>query len=96
MKSETLGTSASEVEVTNISRHGLWLLIDDEELFLPFDEFLWFKDASVQAILNVEKHGSENLHWPVLDIDLTMDSIRHPEKYPLVSKITTKPAAEAG
>jgi hypothetical protein len=27
------------VEVTNISRHGFWILLDDRELFLPFEEF---------------------------------------------------------
>ena len=86
MKSEPLGVSTSEVEVTNISRHGLWLLVGEEELFLPFDEFPWFKDASLPAILNVERQGSEHLHWPGLDVDLTLESIRYPEKYPLVSK----------
>jgi hypothetical protein len=30
------GTSTFPVEVTNVSRHGLWLLVGDEELFLPF------------------------------------------------------------
>ena len=70
MKSEPLGKSTSEVEVTNISRHGLWLIVDDEELFLPFDEFPWFKDASVQAILNVQRHA-EHFHWPTLDVDST-------------------------
>jgi Protein of unknown function (DUF2442) len=84
MKSEPLGVSTSGVEVTNISRHGLWLLAGDEELFLPFDEFPWFKDAPLQAILNVERQGLENLHWPALDVDLTLESIRHPEKYPLI------------
>jgi hypothetical protein len=86
MKSESLGIGTSGVEVTNISRHGLWLLIGDEELFLPFDEFPWFKDASLQAILNVEWQGPDHLHWPALDVDLTLDSIRHAEKYPLISK----------
>ncbi|MGB6067486.1 MAG: DUF2442 domain-containing protein [Desulfomonilaceae bacterium] len=86
MKSESPGVGTSEVEVTNISRHGLWLLVDDEELFLPFDEFPWFKDAPLQSILNVERQGDEHLHWPALDVDLTLESIRHPEKYPLVSK----------
>jgi Protein of unknown function (DUF2442) len=86
MKSESLGIVTLEVEVTNISRHGLWLLVGDEELFLPFDEFPWFKDASVQAILNVERQGPDHLHWPALDVDLTLESIRHPEEYPLVSK----------
>jgi len=86
MKSESLGIDTSEVEVTNISRHGLWLLVGDEELFLAFDEFPWFKEASLQAILNVEQQGPDHLHWPALDVDLALESIRHPEKYPLVSK----------
>jgi hypothetical protein len=85
MKSEPLGRATSEVEVTNISRHGLWLLVKDEELFLPFDEFPWFKEASVSAILNVERQGADRLHWPTLDVDLTLESIRHPERYPFVS-----------
>jgi len=86
MKSESLGIGTSEVEVTNISRHGFWLLVGDEELFFAFDEFPWFKDASLQAILNVERQGPDYLHWPALDVDLTLDSIRNPEKYPLMSK----------
>jgi hypothetical protein len=36
------GAATSEVEVTNISQHGFWLLLDGRELFLPFDEFPWF------------------------------------------------------
>jgi hypothetical protein len=85
MKSELLGVSTLEVEVTNISRHGLWLMVGDEELFLPFEEFPWFKDAPLQVILNVERQGTDNLHWPAVDADLTVESIRHPEKYPLLS-----------
>jgi hypothetical protein len=95
MKSEWLGTGTSEIEVTNISRHGLWLLVDDEELFLPFDEFPWFKDASLQAILNVERQGPDHLHWPALDVDLALESIRHPEKYPLVSEAKTQQSTAA-
>lgn len=83
------------VEVTNISRHGLWLLVRDEELFLPFDEFPWFKDASLQAILNVERQGPDHLHWPALDVDLTLESIRQPEKYPLVSKVKVEQSEAA-
>jgi hypothetical protein len=86
MKSEPLGINTSETEVTNISRHGLWLLIDEEELFLSFDEFPWFREASLSAILNVERQGSVHIRWPALDLDLTLDSIRHPEKYPLIYK----------
>jgi hypothetical protein len=72
--------------VTNISRHGLWLLVADEELFVSFKEFPWFKDASVSEILNVEWPQPDHLYWPDLDVDLAVESIRHPEKFPLVSK----------
>jgi hypothetical protein len=85
MRSAALGASISKPEVTNISKHGFWLLMGKEELFLAFKEFPWFKKATVQAILKVELHGEEHLHWPDLDVDLTLESIRHPEKYPLVS-----------
>ena len=42
MSSETLGKSTSEVEVTNISSHGVWLLAHGKELFMPCHEFPWF------------------------------------------------------
>jgi len=90
MKSEPLGRATLEVEVTNISGHGLWILVDEEELFLPFDEFPWFKEASVSAVLNVERQGKEHLYWPILEVDLTLESIRHPDRYPLVSGVTAQ------
>ena len=42
MKSQELGKNTSEVEVTNVSRQGLWILVADEEYFLPYQEFPWF------------------------------------------------------
>ncbi|MBM4327993.1 MAG: DUF2442 domain-containing protein [Deltaproteobacteria bacterium] len=95
MKSEPLGKGTSEVEVTNISRHGLWILFGEEELFLSFDEFPWFKNAPLQAILSVQLQGREQLHWPDLDVDLTLDSIRHPDSYPLIYKAhSSEPVGE--
>lgn len=88
MKSATLGKNTSGTEVTNISRHGFWLLLADEELFVPFKEFPWFKDASVSEVLNVERPHPHHLYWPDLDVDLAVESIRHPEKFPLVSKVS--------
>ena len=87
MKSDALGVGISHVEVTNISAHGLWLLIGNEELFLPFDEFPWFRDAPVSAILHVERPFREHLRWPELDVDLALDAIRDPKGYPLVSRV---------
>ncbi len=83
MSSVPLGTRTSAAEVTNISRHGVWLLVDERELFMPFDEFPWFKSAPVDSVLNLERPHRNHLYWPALDVDLTVDSIENPEKYPL-------------
>ena len=87
------GISTSPVEVTNISQHGFWLLLEDEELFLPFSEFPWFRDVAVGKILHVELPSSNHLYWPELDIDLAVESIRHPERFPLVSQVSAHPIA---
>jgi hypothetical protein len=79
------GSATSEAEVTNISKHGVWLLIDDREHFLPFAEFPWFKQAPIEAILHLERPSPRHLHWPDLDVDLSLDSVEHPERYPLKS-----------
>jgi hypothetical protein len=81
------GAVTSEVEVTNISQHGFWVLLDGRELFLPFEEFPWFKRATVQTILRVERPTPGHLRWPDLDVDLAVDSIEHPERYQLKSKL---------
>lgn len=87
MTSAAPGISTSPVEVTNISKHGFWLLLENEELFLPFSEFPWFRDVPVGKILHVELASSNHLYWPELDVDLAVESIRHPEKFPLVSRV---------
>jgi len=86
--STALGISTSPVEVTNISQHGFWLLLEDEEFFLPFSEFPWFRDVAVGKILRVQRPSSNHLYWPELDVDLAVESIRHPEQFPLVSKVS--------
>ena len=80
------GTATSGAEVTNVSRHGFWVLVDERELFLPFEEFPWFRGAPVEAILEVERPQPHYLHWPRLDVDLTLSSIENPADYPLVAK----------
>jgi hypothetical protein len=87
-----------KVEVTNVSRLGFWLLLEDRELFVPFAGFPWFRDASIGQILEVERPTAGHLYWPQLDVDLAVESIEHPERYPLVSRATRRmpaPSAEA-
>lgn len=80
------GTTTSVAEVTNISRHGFWILLGDEELLLSYEQFPWFRQATVEQIVNVEWPAPDHLYWPDLDIDLSVSSIRHPEDFPLVSR----------
>ena len=87
MTSAALGANISPVEVTNISAHGFWILLDEEEIFLSFSEFPWFRDVAVGKILNVELPSRDHLYWPELDVDLAVESVRHPERFPLVSRI---------
>ena len=87
MTSGRLGTPTSAaVEVTNVSGHGFWLLIGETEHFVPFTEFPWFKDARIGELTNVELQSPQHLYWPELDVDLAVESIEHPERFPLVSR----------
>ena len=86
MKSAAPGRSTSLVEVTNVSPHGFWLFVGEQELFVPFKDFPWFKDASIRQITSVELPSAHHLYWPDLDIDLAVDSLTHPERYPLISQ----------
>lgn len=83
MKSERTGTDASEVEVLNISPHGFWIMVHDREYFLDFDYFPWFRRATLSQVFRVQLFHGEHLYWPDLDVDLDLDRIEHPEKYPL-------------
>lgn len=86
MKSATLGRRTSQVEVTNVSPHGFWLFVGEHGHFVSFKDFPWFKDASIQQIGRVELPSAHHLYWPDLDIDLAVDSLTHPERYPLMSQ----------
>jgi len=86
MTSVLLGTSTLDVEVTNVSTHGFWLMLGAEELFVPFSAFPWFKDAPIGKLTNVERPQAHHLYWPDLEVDLAVDSIRNPEAFPLVSR----------
>ena len=80
------GSVTLGAEVTNVSTHGFWLLLGDEELAVPFDDFPWFKRATIEQLANVERPSADHLYWPQLDIDLSVESIRTPGNFPLVSR----------
>jgi len=94
MSSEPLGKTTLDVEITNVSAHGIWLLTGDRELFLPYQDFPWFKDTPIGKILNVEQLTPCHFYWPDLDIDLGIESIEHPERFPLKARVTPDRSSE--
>jgi hypothetical protein len=57
---------------------------------LSYKEFPYFKKQTLNAIQKVQLLHGNHLYWPELDIDLEIDNLENPEKYPLKSKITKK------
>ena len=80
------GSTTLAAEVTHVSRHCFWLLLGDEELAVPFTEFPWFKQATIEQLSDVERPTENHLRWPQLDIDLSVESIRQPDAFPLLSR----------
>jgi hypothetical protein len=77
------GVTTTGVEVVSIGKHGFWLNLAGRELFLPFAQFPWFAEAPVRKILNVRWSSPDHLYWPELDVDLSVESIEHPDRFPL-------------
>jgi len=62
---------------------GIWLIIEGKEYFLSYQEYPWFKDARLSEIQSVQLLHGIHLYWPKLDVDLSINNLEYPEKYPL-------------
>lgn len=82
------GKISSACEIANISPFGLWLLVGGKEYYLDHKRYPWFKEASVEDVLHVEECRAGHIRWPQLDIDLHIDALENPERYPLIAKST--------
>ena len=89
MRSALHGKTTSAAEVSKVVPDGFYLRVDSRELFVPFREFPWFVDASVRQIMAVERPSPDHLRWPDLDVDLALESIEHPERFPCLSRTLT-------
>ena len=79
MKPAKPGNDTPDVEVTNISEHGFWMLVRGQELYLLFADFPQFKGAKLGQLLDVTLSDEDHLCWPQLDIDLPVESVRQPK-----------------
>lgn len=87
MKSQKRGKRISSAEVTNVSRFGVWVLVRDHEYFMDYDEYPWFRDATIGQISNVKLIHGDHLHWPELDVDLHLESLLDAAAYPLIDRV---------
>lgn len=70
----------------NITPFGLWMLVKGKEYFLTYQDYPYFKYQTIKSIQNVKLFHGLHLHWPDLDVDLEIDNLKNPEKYPLKSR----------
>jgi hypothetical protein len=76
------------VSVENITPFGIWLFVKGREYFLAYKDYPYFRDQTLKSIQTVQLLHGYHLYWPELDVDLEIDNLENPEKYPLKSRIT--------
>ena len=74
------------VNVLMINAQGIMISVGGQDFFLSYNRIPWMREASIKDVLDVQMCGNEAIEWPSLDIDLEIDSLRHPERYPLLIK----------
>jgi hypothetical protein len=86
MSSNQPGTSISPSVVTNIEPLGFWILVDNREYFVPFEEYPVFKGIPIEQIFHFQRLSPSQLNWPDLDADIELEALEQPEYYPPVFK----------
>lgn len=86
MSPEISQPDSTSVSVLMINAQGIMISVKGNDYFLSYNRIPWMKDATVKSILNVQMSGREAIEWPDLDVDLEVESLKHPERYPLIMK----------
>ena len=94
MKSSRHGKTTL-VSVENITPFGIWLFVKGREYFLSYKDYPYFAEQTLKSLQNVRLLHGFHLHWPELDVDLEIDNLENPEKYPLKSKIKPQPTNDS-
>lgn len=82
----TLETNTRDTlaNVLMINSQGLLLSVYGQDYFLSYNRVPWMREASINEVLDVRMSGRNAIEWPLLNVDLEIDSLRHPERYPLL------------
>jgi hypothetical protein len=87
MKSLKHGKDIS-ISIENITPFGIWIFVNEKEYFLSYKDYPYFKEQTLNSIQNVQLLHGYHLYWPNLDIDLEVNNLEQPEKFPLKSNIS--------
>lgn len=80
------GKNTSNFEITGITKHGIWFILDDKEYFIPFKDYPSLKKMPVEDLLNASFSPPEHIYWENHDIDIEISALENPEKYNLIYK----------
>lgn len=72
--------------VLMINAQGIMLSVLGNDYFLSYNRVPWLKDARISDVLNVRMSGHSAIEWEALGVDLEIESLKHPERYPLIMK----------
>jgi hypothetical protein len=74
-------------KVGGVSSRGFWLEMGEVRRFLAFTRHPWFRGARRADLKKVNRPSADHLYWPALDVDLSVESLDHPERFPLRTRI---------
>ena len=78
--------SNPSANVLMINSQGIMLSVCGNDYFLSYNRIPWMLTASIGDVLNVRMSGRNAIEWPTLNVDLEIESLKHPERYPLIMK----------
>ena len=84
-KSTSPNDLQTKSQVTSVEKDGFWLLTNAGEFFVSFEQYPAFKKATIQQIFKFRERFGD-FHWDELDIDIELDALKYPERYPLKFK----------
>lgn len=85
MQKVSSNTSANTLaSVLMINAEGIMLSVLGHDYFLSYNRIPWMQDAPIRSVLNVQMSGPDAIEWPDLNVDLEIECLQHPERYPLV------------
>ncbi|MDR0757344.1 MAG: DUF2442 domain-containing protein [Tannerella sp.] len=87
-KNSNQNTERTSVDIRLITSSGIIVSVSGCDYYISYDRLPWFRDAKVSDIFNVKMCGSDGIRWEAIDVDLEIESLIHPEQYPLVMKRT--------